>query len=942
MSLAQRFGAVGILAILLAAPLIVSAQTDPRIVDLLARVRELQAQLAALRGAPTILPPPSTSCANINANMHVRSTDAATGGDVTTLQNYLIENGYMVGLATGYFGLLTADAVGKLQLSLGIATSLTDPNYGYMGPRTRGAIACSGRGALSAIPSSGKAPLTVTFNANVASSYFGGANINFGDGTPEQQACPPGGTCTGVTLTHTYSPTGTGSYKASLVGVGQNSSTLLGTAFIVITSSSSTAPWAIIDPRSLVSTLENPTISGTAQNTHNDLVSFSLSNTAGNSIYDSGALDAISGKWSGKVGVDLAPGSYTVKVLDGDNKGPGTVLTTGTLTISGATTEYSPRGSSITPVSGGTLVTVDGTWSFSTTTDMFGNIILLNGIRAGNGSGVELLVSQLGKMFTRNVYNMWYQWTGGYPGWTLTSDPRVGSITVTAPNGGEQWEEGVLNTVTWKPYDPNFGINPSKNVTAYLEKKQTLCQSGTNICKDTYTTLGKVQESGKASIHWITGELDSATRGGNYAAVGTNYFIRVVNNTTGAWDRSDAPFSLLAKPIDLKVNGSDGPVTVAGTDPMAAISWKSGLNVTGCQLSGLTDVLYSTIQPNSGLLFAHISTGSYGNGTVGLYCVKNGAQITDYVSAISSSVAQPKAALTVTSPNGGEKIDPSKEMAVQFSSKGISSASVALYKNDQWKYWIDKDVLPSAKDLDLVNIYWTPSVALQGLGEGDNAGAIFKIYVTGQKADGTGYIDDKSDAPFEFVKSSTPTITATITASPTTCSIPQGATTCSSSISWAAPSTQVVQVWVATAGETKTLFSCTAGSSSANAPWITTAKATFSIYRTSSCATSEITGKTADATVAVMGAISTLSPDGTSITPTSGGSLTTKDGTWTFSSATSFGGNSILLNGKQAGSGSGVELLVSQGGKMFTRNSYNMWYQWTDSGWTQTSKPSNI
>src|SRR3989344_9395873 len=55
MSLAQRFGAVGILAILLAAPLIVSAQTDPRIVDLLARVRELQAQLAALRGAPTIL-----------------------------------------------------------------------------------------------------------------------------------------------------------------------------------------------------------------------------------------------------------------------------------------------------------------------------------------------------------------------------------------------------------------------------------------------------------------------------------------------------------------------------------------------------------------------------------------------------------------------------------------------------------------------------------------------------------------------------------------------------------------------------------------------------------------------------------------------------------------------------------------------------------------------
>src|SRR3989344_5984455 len=150
MSLAQRLGAVGVLAVLLAAPLFASAQTDPRIADLLARVRELQAQLAALQGTPTIPPPPTTSCASLTVNMHVRSTDAATGGEVTTLQNYLIANGYMIGPATGYFGPATANAVGKLQLSLGIVTSYTDPNYSYLGPRTRGEIACTGRSSLSA------------------------------------------------------------------------------------------------------------------------------------------------------------------------------------------------------------------------------------------------------------------------------------------------------------------------------------------------------------------------------------------------------------------------------------------------------------------------------------------------------------------------------------------------------------------------------------------------------------------------------------------------------------------------------------------------------------------------------------------------------------------------------------------------------------------------
>ena len=266
MSLVQRLALVLVFAALFAAPVLASAQTAT-LSELMTRVRELQARLAALQGTPTILPPPTTSCANLTTNMHVRATDAATGGEVTTLQNYLIANGYMTGPATGYFGPVTTNAVGKLQLSLGIATSLTDPNYGYVGPRTRGAIACTGRGSLSVIPSSGRAPLTVKFSGTVSAA---GYTLDFGDDTPPVVTicsdCPT--TTTNVSEIHVYD--NPGSYTAILSANSQ----VVGRAIVVVTSASTTTPSATIDPRSLVSTSAHPLIYGTANNT--DTVGLSI------------------------------------------------------------------------------------------------------------------------------------------------------------------------------------------------------------------------------------------------------------------------------------------------------------------------------------------------------------------------------------------------------------------------------------------------------------------------------------------------------------------------------------------------------------------------------------------------------------------------------------------------------------------------------------------
>jgi hypothetical protein len=326
-------------------------------------------------------------------------------------------------------------------------------------------------------------------------------------------------------------------------------------------------------------------------------------------------------------------------------------------------------------------------------------------------------------------------------------------IKVTAPNGGEKWDMGILNSVTWTPYQYNPDINPSKDVTAYLEIND--CTDKKNPGPECFRTLGKVEESGKASIHWITGELNSSGSSGSIsnAAPGKSYYIRVVNNTTGAWDRSDAPFTLLAKPVDLKVSGSDGPITAA-VGKKVAITWKS-VGASNCSLtyahapySGVPVISQSV--EGSGSLVVSIAQSTVGQ--IAFSCYKNGSYISDYV-MVNVGGGMPTAALAITSPNGGEVLDPTKSQTISWKQSGMGSLAVALYRNDQWYAWITKDVGINLQPNG--SITWVPSYS--NISDGDIGKPIFKIYMTGQKGDGTGYVDDKSDAPFSISSAATPT-----------------------------------------------------------------------------------------------------------------------------------------------------------------------------------------
>lgn len=225
---------------------------------------------AALGGQTTT---PTTSCININRNL----TLGTTGSDVTDLQNYLIAKGYLAaGYNTGYYGYMTVQAVGKLQLSLGLVTSANDPAYGLVGPLTRGKIGCGTQlldtSRLSTSPSDGAAPLEVVFRASVSCNDVDGLRMDFGDGVSGggflSSVCT-----TGINQTHVYQNPGT--YTARLYipihDCGQVGTLCaertLGTATITVIGRSSTQPSCTLSakPYTLV-TGERSVLSWTSKN----------------------------------------------------------------------------------------------------------------------------------------------------------------------------------------------------------------------------------------------------------------------------------------------------------------------------------------------------------------------------------------------------------------------------------------------------------------------------------------------------------------------------------------------------------------------------------------------------------------------------------------------------------------------------------------------------
>lgn len=271
----KRLAVSGIGLALLASPLFASAlsvDVQVKIDALLAQIKSLQAQIAKLKGETST----RTDCVVLNNTLTLGSKDTSAGDDVTRLQNYLSAKGYFTGEATGYYGFITAQAVGKMQIALGLLSSESDLAYGFAGPKTRAAISCrvmptdpvtwpqhcpvasiapcpTGQhrepyGAtkydlrncpvtptkcvagpdptFSASPTSGKAPLAVQFRIQSTEATY---TLKYGDGMSTQVKIPrfewvDGSTSDADAASHPISGmehhtyTSAGTYTATLIG----------------------------------------------------------------------------------------------------------------------------------------------------------------------------------------------------------------------------------------------------------------------------------------------------------------------------------------------------------------------------------------------------------------------------------------------------------------------------------------------------------------------------------------------------------------------------------------------------------------------------------------------------------------------------------------------------------------------------------------------------
>jgi peptidoglycan hydrolase-like protein with peptidoglycan-binding domain len=179
---------------------------------------------------------------NINTSENARArlcraisrslTIGSRGGDVTELQNFLREEGFLNVDSTGYYGPLTQAALQRFQSSVNIVSSGSPvtTGWGVFGPLTRRFMLrmCgeSNDANFTATPRSGVPPLNVSFSAMVGATTTQRYSVDFGDGSSMGNiACTAqGNTCTAAgTVNHTYATIGT--YTATLYRVDINAGT---------------------------------------------------------------------------------------------------------------------------------------------------------------------------------------------------------------------------------------------------------------------------------------------------------------------------------------------------------------------------------------------------------------------------------------------------------------------------------------------------------------------------------------------------------------------------------------------------------------------------------------------------------------------------------------------------------------------------------------------
>jgi len=147
-----------------------TTELQAQIQALIAQIAALQNQINGSGGGGTGVVTTSNACVSITHNLSLNTTDTASGGDVSRLQQFLANQGssiYPEARVTGYFGLATERAVQRWQSAHAVVSGgdANSTGYGYIGPRSRNALACT-------VPTNIYTPPVTTTTTNVVSGLI--------------------------------------------------------------------------------------------------------------------------------------------------------------------------------------------------------------------------------------------------------------------------------------------------------------------------------------------------------------------------------------------------------------------------------------------------------------------------------------------------------------------------------------------------------------------------------------------------------------------------------------------------------------------------------------------------------------------------------------------------------------------------------------------------
>ncbi|MCK4763962.1 MAG: SBBP repeat-containing protein [Candidatus Aminicenantes bacterium] len=348
-------------------------------------------------------------------------------------------------------------------------------------------------------------------------------------------------------------------------------------------------------------------------------------------------------------------------------------------------------------------------WGYSIAVDNIGNAYVTGGTKSSNFPTVNqyqtLSTAYYSDIFITKLY--------------LASE-----ITVTAPNGGERWQTGSLQNITWDTF----------KVSGLL--RIVLLKDGITV-----GTIANDVDPASGSYAWTVGQYLGGT-----AAPGTGYTIKIKQKGTTVVDSSDASFSIASLELT-SPNGAES----WGIGATQNITWNSPgvtgfLKITLWKDGVAVGTIANDVDPAAGSYAWTVGQHSAGTAAPGTgYTIKireKGTTITDN-SETPFTLLPP---ITVTAPNGGESWQISASQNITWDAPGVSD----LLKITLWKDGVPVGVIANGVDPAAGSYTWevgTHSAGTAAPGSG---------YTVKIKEKGTT-VSDGSDAPFALL----PPITVT-------------------------------------------------------------------------------------------------------------------------------------------------------------------------------------